>query len=192
MLPAWTPDATGYLVALFAIASLEAVPLWGRWVPGHLGFAAVACVAVGFVGVSPWLLVAAWTGAFLSDLAFYAWYRVRPVRTLRRHGGWWRAGLDVDDLSEALEHGPVGAFFAAKFSTRDRARLAYAAGKADLPPAAFVLLSAFACAVWTSAWIGLGGALGWLARNLPRAWAVALLAVAFVALLASLSRPQPA
>lgn len=192
MLAPWTPEVTRYLVLLFAIASLEAVPLWGRWIPGHLGFAAVACVAVGFLGFSPWLPVAAWAGAFLSDVAFFAWYRLRPLRTLRRHGAWWSAGLDVDDLSEALRRAPLSTFLAAKLSTRQRARLAYAAGKAGMGAAAFIALSAFACALWAGAWIALGGGLGWLARSLPLAWGVALLAVAFIALLASVSRPQPA
>jgi membrane protein DedA with SNARE-associated domain len=192
MLAPWTPQATGYLAALFAIASLEAVPLWGRWVPGHLGFAAVACAAAGFLGFTPWLPVAAWAGAFLSDLAFHAWHSLSPVRTLRRHGAWWRAGLDVDDLSDALRQAPFRAFLRAKFSTRDRARLAYAAGKAQMPPATFAALSAVACALWVGAWVGLGGLLGWLARSLPRAWGVALLSVAFVALLAGVTRPQPA
>lgn len=189
MLPAWTPGLGTYFLALFALASLEAVPLWGRFIPGHLGFAAIACVAVGYLGATPWLLVPAYLGAFLSDQAFFAWYRLRPLRTFKKHGAWWAAGLDVDDLAEALRRAPFGTFVEAKFSTRHRARLAYAAGKSEMPWMVFVALSAIVCALWAGAWIGVGALVGWLATQLPPVWAATLLIVAFVALVAGVNRP---
>jgi membrane protein DedA with SNARE-associated domain len=191
MFPAWGPDAA-YALVLFLVASLEAVPLWGRYVPGHLGFAAVACIATAWRGPSVALFAAALAGAFLSDVAFYAWYRLRPLRTMRRHGAWWRAGLDVDDLSDGLARAPLSRFLAAKFSTRDRARLAYASGKAGMEPGVFLVLSLVACVVWSCAWTGLGTLLGWIATVVPPAWAAVLLAVAFVAMLAAFRAPSAA
>lgn len=189
MLPAWTPEAVLYLAALFALAALEAVPLWGRFVPGHLGFAALACLAVGYLGATPWLLAPAWAGAFLCDVAFFAWYRHRPLRTLKRHGAWWRAGLDVDDLSHALDHSPLTTFLEAKFSTRHRARLAYAAGKSTMSWGVFLALSAVVGALWAGVFIGAGALVGWLSTQLPPVWAATVLIVAFVALVLGVSRP---
>ena len=184
---AWTPQLAAS-IALFLIAAVEALPAWGRWIPGHLGLAIVAAVAVALGAATPWLAAAAVLGAVVSDLGVFAWIRLRPMRGLVRRRVWWRAGLDVDDLGQQLRRAPVTGFTRAKFSTRERARLPYAAHNAGFGWAGYATLSVLASLVWAPAWLAVGGVIGYATVVLPSEGAFVVLAVSLVALSVAVSQ----
>lgn len=179
------PFLLGCAAALFGIAALESEPRWGRFVPGHFGLAIVACVAVGFG--APWwgFPIAAWAGAFASDAVLFGLYALK----LRRGRRWWEAGLDADDLSESVHEAPWRTVFLSKWSTKQRARLPYAAGKSHVAPVTFLSASLVSTGIWASLWVAVGGGIGWAARYLSPAWGVSIVVVALVALLALVNRP---
>lgn len=186
------PELLAFASALFVIAALEAAPSWGKSVPGHLGLATVAAIAVALGTVSPWLAVAAAAGAVLSDVAAFAWVRLRPFHGVWRGGSWWRAGLDVDDLSEHLRTRPLRAFVRAKFSTKERARLPFAAAKSGMAGAGFAALSVAGSFVWAPVWVGIGAAIGGITLLLPSEGDFVVLSVGLVTLSTLVTRPpQP-
>lgn len=188
----WSQQILAFALVLFGIAALEAVPPWGRSVPGHLGIATMTAVAVATEAASPWLLVAATLGAILSDLAAFAWIRLRPFHGVWRGGAWWRAGLDVDDLSDQLHKTPFLTFLRAKFSTKERARLPYASAKAGMSGTGFAILSTMGSALWAPTWVLLGGAVGGATLFLPSEGDFVILAVGLVTLSTLVSRPNQA
>lgn len=185
---AWTGEVALAALALFVIAALEAAPAWGQSVPGHLGLACVAALAAALGVFSLWLLPAAVAGAVASDVMAFAYFRLRPFHGVWRGGGWWRAGLDVDDMTARLRGSPT-AFLRAKFGTRERARLPFGAAKASMSWPAFVVLSMVASTVWAGAWLALGAAVGGATLVLPSEGDFAILAVSLVALATLVSRP---
>lgn len=177
---------------LFAIAGLEAMPSYGRAVPGHLALATVSAIAVALGILSPLFVLAPVAGAILSDVGAYAWIRLRPLRGVWRGGSWWKAGLDVDDLSGELHRTPLKAAVAAKFSTRERARLPYAAAKAGIGAGEFATLAIVASSVWAPAWILAGAVIGGITLLLPSEGDFVVLAIGLVTLATLVSRPVQA
>ena len=186
-----TPEMLAFAAGVFAIAALEAVPPWGRSIPGHLALASVAAVAVALGGASLWLVAAAVLGAVVSDLACFAWIRLRPFHGVWRGGTWWRTGLDVDDLSARLHRQPLKAFLRGKFSTRERARLAYASAKSGMRASRFAALSLVGTLSWAPFWLGVGAAIGGATLLLPAEGDFVVLAVGLVTLSTLVSQPTP-
>lgn len=182
------PEVLAVGGALFVIAALEAVPTWGRSVPGHLGLAIVAAIAVALAWAPPWLAAPAILGAVVSDAAFFTWYRFRPLHGVWRRR-WWRAGLDVDDLSERVRERTFAATMRAKFATRERARLPYAAARSGASVARLALASLVANLVWASTWVLAGALIGGVTRVLPSEGDFVVLAVSLVTLATLVSKP---
>src|SRR5689334_10053559 len=130
---ALTAQGWAFAASLALIAGLEALPAWGRWVPGHYGIGLVMALAIALDAAPWWIGFAALAGAFVSDVAVFLYEERLRLVSPHGHGAWWRAGLDMDDLVQWIRAQPLRTFALAKLSTKHRARLPSGAARMQMP-----------------------------------------------------------